>query len=277
MKHLAKRLFFTLAILCFSALFVYSACKLYGEYADHKKNARAYEAVAALVQTEPPAGDTSAPAEAGSGAGQETAKSFGVTEQDTAGITAYETYRAVYEQNHDFVGWLSISDTSINYPVVQTPEDPDHYLRRGFDGEYSYYGVPYVQSNCDLSSSSNLVIYGHNMNDGSMFADLCEYADQDFYREHPTIRFDTLAQFGEYQVIAAFKTVAYSDAGFAYYQFVDGSQEDFEAYVAQCKALSLYDTGVTAEYGDRLITLSTCEYSRDNGRMVVVAKRVGAD
>ncbi len=277
MKHLAKRLFFTLAILFFAAVFVYSAVKLYGAYADHKKNAQAFAAVAALVQTEPPTGDASTPSGTSNGASQETEKSFGVTEEDTAGTTAYETYRAVYEQNHDFVGWLSIEDTAINYPVVQTPEDPDHYLRRGFDGEYSYYGVPYVQSNCDLSGSANLVIYGHNMNDGSMFADLCQYADRDFYLEHQTIRFDTLSQFGQYQVIAAFKTVAYSDSGFAYYQFVDGSQEEFAAYVARCKELSLYDTGVTAEYGDRLITLSTCEYSRDNGRMVVVAKRVGAD
>ena len=110
-----------------------------------------------------------------------------------------------------------------------------------------------------------------------MFADLCKYESEDFYQEHKTIRFDTLDSFGEYEVIAAFKTVAYSEEGFKYYHFVNAeSAEAFDEYIAQCKALALYDTGVTAEYGDQLITLSTCEYSRTNGRMVVVAKKIEA-
>jgi sortase B len=100
-------------------------------------------------------------------------------------------------------------------------------------------------------------------------------ASKDFYREHKIIRFDTLSGFGEYEIVAVFKTVAYSEQGFKYYHFTRAeSVEDFDDYIAQCKALSLYDTGITAEYGDRLITLSTCEYSRKNGRMVVVAKRI---
>ena len=136
-------------------------------------------------------------------------------------------------------------------------------------------GVPYVQENCDLGLSDNCVIYGHHMNNGSMFADLCKYADEDFYRQHKTIRFDTLSDFGEYEIVAAFKTAAYSEQGFKYYHFVNAdSAEDFDAYIAKCKELALYDTGVSAEYGDKLITLSTCEYSRQNGRMVVVAKQV---
>ena len=121
------------------------------------------------------------------------------------------------------------------------------------------------------------MIYGHHMNNGTMFTDLCKYENEDFYREHKTIHFDTLSGFGEYEIVAVFKTVAYSEQGFKYYHFTRSeSAEDFDDYIAQCKALSLYDTGVTAEYGDRLITLSTCEYSRKNGRMVVVAKRIAA-
>ena len=111
------------------------------------------------------------------------------------------------------------------------------------------------------------------MNNGSMFSDLCKYESEDFYREHKTIRFDTLDSFGEYEVIAAFKTVAYSEEGFKYYHFVNAeSAGAFDGFIAECKALALYETGVSAEYGDQLITLSTCEYSRTNGRMVVVAK-----
>ena len=111
------------------------------------------------------------------------------------------------------------------------------------------------------------------MNNGSMFSDLCKYESEDFYQEHKTIRFDTLDSFGDYEVIAAFKTVAYSESGFKYYHFVRAEQEeDFDEFIEGCKELALYDTGVSAEYGDQLITLSTCEYSRTNGRMVVVAK-----
>ena len=108
-----------------------------------------------------------------------------------------------------------------------------------------------------------------------MFADLCKYESEDFYREHKTIRFDTLSGFGEYEIVTVFKTVAYSEAGFKYYHFVDAEDEAaFYAFLSECKAHSLYDTGVSASYGDKLITLSTCEYSRTNGRMVVVAKKI---
>ena len=108
----------------------------------------------------------------------------------------------------------------------------------------------------------------------AMFGALESYKEKDFYEEHKTIQFDTLTQHNEYEVIAVFKTVAYSSEGFRYYDFVNAENEDeFNAYVEKCKELALYDMGVTAEYGDRLITLSTCEYSAQNGRLVVVAKK----
>lgn len=231
-----------------AALFLFSGIMLCRQSADEKQSAEAFEQVAALVETEP-----------------------------LPELPAFEKYRAVQEQNSDFVGWLSVPGTNIDYPVMQTVDKPNYYLKRGFDKQYSDYGVPYVQENCDLALSDNCVIYGHHMNNGTMFADLCKYESEDFYQEHKTIRFDTLSGFGEYEVVAVFKTVAYSEQGFKYYHFIRAeSAENFDAYIAQCKALSLYDTGVTAEYGDKLITLSTCEYSRKNGRMVVVAKRITA-
>ena len=190
-------------------------------------------------------------------------------------VSAYEKYAAVYEQNDDFVGWLCIEDTNINYPVMQTPEEPNYYLKRAFDRSYSDYGVPYVQENCALGISDNIVIYGHNMSNGSMFADLCRYEKKSFWQEHPIIHFDTLSGYGEYEIVTVFKTVAYSQEGFKYYHFVDAENEaDFDTFLAQCRELELYDTGVDAEYGDKLITLSTCEYSRKNGRMVIVAKLI---
>ena len=184
----------------------------------------------------------------------------------------------LYQQNNDLVGWICVEDTNINYPVMQTVDNPNYYLKRGFDREYSSYGCPYVQEDCDvLKPSDNLVIYGHHMNNGSMFADLEKFKDKDFWQEHKTITFNTLTDRNEYEILAVFKTVVYTDSpeAFKYYRFTDaGAAEEFAAYVKKCKELSLYDTGVSAEYGDKLITLSTCEYSKQNGRLVVVAKKV---
>ena len=156
----------------------------------------------------------------------------------------FEKYADVYAQNSDLVGWISIPGTRIDYPVMQTKDNPNFYLKHAFDKSYSSYGVPYMQENCDVGISDNLVLYGHHMNNGSMFSDLCKYESEDFYQEHKTIRFDTLDSFGEYEVIAAFKTVAYSEEGFKYYHFVRAEQEeDFDEFIAKCKELALYDTG----------------------------------
>ena len=187
-------------------------------------------------------------------------------------------YQELYMQNNDMVGWIKVEDTKINYPVMQSKDNPNFYLRHGFDKGYTVYGCPYVQENCDVDApSDNLVIYGHHMNDKSMFAGLMKYADKSFWEKHKTIQFDTLTEKGKYEVVAAFKTEVYTDSpnSFRYYDFVNAdTADDFNAYIAKCKELAIYDTGVNAEYGDKLITLSTCEYSRNNGRMVVVAKKV---
>ena len=189
--------------------------------------------------------------------------------------TILAEYGELFLQNPDMVGWISIAGTTVNYPVMQTPNDPNFYLKHNFEKAYSDLGVPYVQEDCSMEDSDNLIIYGHHIKGGKMFGALEDFKSQSFYEEHKTIQFDTLTEHAEYEVIAVFKTVAYSPAGFRYYDFVNAEDEEaFNAYVAKCKGLALYDTGVTAEYGDRLITLSTCEYSAQNGRLVVVAKKI---
>lgn len=184
-------------------------------------------------------------------------------------------YGELFLQNPDMAGWIKVEGTNINYPVMQTPNEPNFYLKHNFEKEYSDLGVPYIQEDCDIAASDNLIIYGHHIKGQKMFGALESYKDKDFYEEHRIIQFDTLTRHGEYEIIAVFKTVAYSAEGYRYYDFVNAENEDeFNAYVEKCKELALYDTGVTAEYGDRLITLSTCEYSAQNGRLVVVAKKV---
>lgn len=201
-------------------------------------------------------------------------KSIAQTVEDSE-QNADHKYTELYAQNSDFMGWLRIDDTGIDYPVMQSKDDPDFYLKHNFSKEYSRFGIPYMQENCGFSSD-NIIIYGHNIKSKSMFNELTEYKDKAFYTAHKYITFDTLDEHRTYEVIAAFKTVAYSDRGFQYYDFVNANtEEEFNAYVEKCKALSFYDTGVAAEYGDKLITLSTCEYSQKNGRFVVVAKQIG--
>ena len=183
-------------------------------------------------------------------------------------------YAELYAQNSDFIGWRRIDGTGIDYPIMQSKDDPDFYLKHNFSKEYSRFGIPYMQENCGLSSD-NIIIYGHNIKSKSMFNELTEYKNKAFYTAHKYITFDTLDEQRTYEVIATFKTVAYSDSGFQYYDFVNANTaEEFDDYVAKSRALSFYDTGVAAEYGDKLLTLSTCEYSQKNGRLAVVAKLI---
>ena len=188
---------------------------------------------------------------------------------------AREKYETLFAQNNDFIGWIKIDGTNVNYPVMQTPNKPDFYLKHSFEKEYSAYGVPYVAEHCSpFEPSDNVIIYGHHMKNGTMFTGLMNYESRKFYEGHKTIHFDTLTKTADYEVIAVFKTTVYDDTGFKYYLFANAeTAKEFQEYVDECKSLSLYDTGVTAEYGDKLITLSTCEYSRTNGRLVVVAKK----
>ena len=196
--------------------------------------------------------------------------------ETTATPTILPEYAALYLQNDDMVGWIEIEGTKLNYPVLQTPDEKDFYLYRDFNKESSKHGAIYVQENCDVwTPSDNTVIYGHNMKDGSMFATLLKYRKQSYWEEHRFIYFNTLLERHTYEIIAVFKTSATIGKGFDYHLFVEAEdEEEFNTYINRIKKLSYYDTGVTAEYGDKLITLSTCEYTLTNGRFVVVAKRV---
>ena len=184
-------------------------------------------------------------------------------------------YLSAYGENPDLVGWMVIDGTSINYPVMQTPDRTDYYLKRNFKGDYSEHGCLYVRESCDVfTPSDNLTIYGHHMSDGSMFASLDNFRFQSFWEAYQTIHFDTLYERHTYTVFAVFVTTASAGEGFAYHLFENAAdQTEFDEFVATCKALSDYDTGITPQYGDKIICLSTCEYSQFNGRLVVAAVR----
>lgn len=185
-------------------------------------------------------------------------------------------YDELYAENPDLFGWITIEGTKIDYPVMYTPNDPEYYLHRSFEKKYSSSGVPFMDSDC-YEGCGNYLLYGHHMRNGTMFAALTQYRKEEFWQEHKTIIFDTVEDHGVYEVIAVLHTRIYktTDTGvFRWYNYTDLTDEEvFNEYIAGLNDEKLYDTGVTAEFGDQLITLSTC--GKDSvDRYVVAAKRV---
>lgn len=181
-------------------------------------------------------------------------------------------------ENEDIVAWLEIDGTDISYPILQA-EDNSYYLNHDYQKNYAATGSIFLDKDVDLSlPSTNFLMYGHRNKNGLMFEKLLNYKDESFYKEHKKIRFTTLNEDAEYEITSVFYSrVYYKDETnvFRYYYFINAeTEEEYNEYVDNCKKASIYDTGVTANYGEQLITLSTCEYSQENGRFVVVAKKI---
>ena len=262
-----KKIIGIVLIVIFTAAAIVSGVMFARQYSDAKASVDTFDELADLVvDIDTPVTDVPA----------ETDESAELTEEELRAqqaALAHEKYGALFEQNQDFIGWISIDGTNINYPVMQTPTNPDYYLKHAFDKSWSDYGVPYIEESCIMGISNNIVIYGHHMKNGSMFADLCNYTDEDFWREHPLIHFDTLSSFGEYEIVAVFRFNTNKET-FKYNECVTMNEEEFNEFMQEVHAREMYDTGIDAEYGDQLLTLSTCEYFYKNGRFVVVAKKV---
>ena len=185
-----------------------------------------------------------------------------------------EGIRSLHEENKDLAGWVTVPGTKVDYPVMFTPKEPEYYLKRGFAGEDSVSGTPFLDYRTSLDPlSDNIIVYGHNMKDGSMFSDLLRYRDREYYEDHPRMEFYTLTERQTYEIFAVIQTEVYDNRKFDCYSLVDAkSREAFDEFFKQIKHLSLYDTGVTVEYGDRVLTLSTCSYQAENGRTLVFGR-----
>lgn len=198
-----------------------------------------------------------------------------VTEERTERMLQVEELK---KENEDIIGWIEIDGTNINYPVLQGT-DNQYYMKHTYTKEYSNNGSIFLDKDYDWNlPSSNLLLYGHNNKNGVMFQDLLKYKEESFYIEHPTIRFTTINEDCQYEIISVFLSrVYYKDEKdvFRYYYFINANNEaEYNNYVEKSKKFSIYDTGKSAEYGEQLLTLSTCEYSQEDGRFVVVAKKV---
>ncbi len=202
-----------------------------------------------------------------------------------------EKMSEVYTLNEDSAGWVKIDGTVIDYPVMQTPADEQYYLNRDFDGKYSAYGCIIADTDSVIGSgtaaedytdgtrpSTNIILHGHNMKNGTMFGGLDKYRDKGYEKSHSIIKFSSLYEDREYEICSVFLSQVYKKNQtdvFKYYQFFNAESEDeFNDFYENIKKLAMYDTGVTASYGDEFITLSVCAYHVDNGRLVVVGKRI---
>lgn len=248
-----------LCIICFGYFGAY--------YQVAAKSAKEFEELVALKK----AGAVKA-AEAGA---NEVKIHLAESDEDTPDILA--EYEAIYNKNKKLIGWIKIDDTLIDYPVMQTVNN-EYYLDHNFNQEEDRNGCIFMDYQCDvIKGCDNIILYGHHMKSGKMFGTLNKYSQKAYYDEHPVIQFDTIYEKGEYQIMYVFRSKVYSeeDVNFKYYQFINaGSEKEFNSYINEMSALSLYDTGVTAAYGDELLTLSTCDYQETKGRFVVVAKKV---
>lgn len=198
-----------------------------------------------------------------------------VTEEKTERILKLEELQ---KENSDIIGYLEIDGTNISYPVLQTT-DNDFYLSHNYKKEKTSGGSLFLDKDFDIEKpSSNYLIYGHRMKDGTMFEDLIKYKEESFYKEHPTIKFTTNSEDAEYEIIAVFESRVYykSESNvFRYYYFINAENEqEFNDYVESSKKESLYDTGKTVKYGEQLLTLSTCSYHTEDGRLAVVARKI---
>ena len=259
-------------VLVFAVIFLISGGLLLNYYVKDSQAEESFENIAEIVEQVKNTRPTVQPGET-----DPTVELVAVQHPVTGDtVMVLPEYAQVFTENPDTVGWICIDGTRVNYPVMHRPEEKDFYLYKDFYKKYSSNGSIYIHEECDVfAPSDNVTIYGHRMNSGAMFADLLKYKDAEFFNAHPHIQFDTLQQRSYYVVMSVFTISSSINNGFQYHQFVDAAnEEEFDSFVQQCQIRALYDTGITAQYGDKLITLSTCEFGDSNRRVVVVAKQI---
>ncbi len=270
-KQKRSNLIFYLLFLLFFIIFIVSGILFADSLIDAKKEIETFKQLEQLVisfpESEPAASDdeTEPP---------DPAVPEDTDQPDKTPLTNAERFAGLCSINPDFAGWLTVRGTGISYPVMNTPYAPEAYLRRDFYKKYSISGVPFFGEGC-TEQSDNLIIYGHNMKNGTMFSDLLHYAEEEYYLKNPTVKFEGLNGTTEYEIFGAFYEKVHTRSEenvFRYYRYGgDLSKERFEEFVRLAKAATPYEIPVQPEYGDKLITLSTCAYHTKDGRYVLTA------
>ena len=254
---MVKKVLPLITLLCVVVMVV-AVLMIVGEVKDRQKEIDDFDKLSVLVadvtvfdETQ----DTTEPKNSESNAEPET----------THGVST-RNLMPLFEKNADCIGWVYIEGTAVDYPVMHTPSEPQRYLRLNFDKEYSTAGVPFLKGKCTMECD-NLVIYGHNMKNGTMFSDVTQYHNKDYRTEHPVIEFETSEGMKQYTVFA----VVYVKNNDGWYDFHTADNEtEFNEKIEEIKHRALYDTGITPEYGQQLLTLSTCYGATKSDRIIVI-------
>lgn len=192
------------------------------------------------------------------------------TDTETTPVVSTRNLAPLFERNADCIGWVYIEGTAVDYPVMHTPDEPQKYLRKNFDKEYSTAGVPFLKGICSLECD-HLILYGHNMKNGTMFSDITPYRNKDYCSQHPIIEFETAQGLKHYTVFAVAQ-VKNNDGWYAFH--ITADESEYDAKIAKIKSCSLYETEITPIYGQQLITLSTCYGATKSDRIIVVGVEI---
>lgn len=191
-------------------------------------------------------------------------------------LKVLKDYRQLKAENPNLIGWLKIDGTDINYPVMKS-KDNSYYLTHSFDGKNSTAGALFMDYRSDaVNPTTNTIIYGHNMNNGSMFGELKNFLSEKYFNEHTTIKFDTIYEHREYELVAVClaKVKKADDNSFRYYNFIQAKNEnEWNAFTESVGAM-VVNGGMSVKAGDELLTLSTCNSYIEDGRLFLLAKRV---
>lgn len=247
--------------LLFLVLFIYSISRLTGYYLEYREQERSQEEAVENYIRELPAQETSG--ETLDPAGQSAGRADALCP-----ITA--DFEALTAVNEDIVGWLYCEGTNINYPVVQG-EDNDHYLHHAYDGKKSRAGALFADvGNSPRFTDSNTIIYGHHMKNGSMFAHLADFADQEFFDAHSVMWLLTPEQIYKVELIGGYLTYAGSES----YTIFTGACAEFDGYLAGVRAASDVQAEVETPPDGRYVMFSTCEYDFEDARYVLHGRLV---
>lgn len=272
---MSKKLFIAIMVLLFLVMAV-SGFLLVREILQSNKEIEDFENLADLIEIETDSNDESyyvpekKPSIENSGTSNTDESATDESAPEEVKIIRKRNLAPLFERNPDGIGWIYIHNTSVNYPVMHTPENPQKYIHKDINGDYSYSGIPFLQGDCTLESD-NLLIYAHNMQNGTMFAAVKDYREKDFFAEHPVFEFETEYGLKYFEVFAVVR-LKNTDS---WYSFINAADEkDFNKKIEYIKKKSLYDIDITPEYGQQLVTLSTCYGGDDSDRIIIVGAEI---
>ncbi len=267
-----RKLIYRLALGLCIAMFLFSGYKIVSYYMTASSEAGVYEDLNQQVQDAEQAGRDQI------GSGSDTGPEDAPLYAESGRLYRYD---ALYQQNNDMVGWIYVPGTNTGYPVVQTPKDEEYYLRKNFYKKKATGGTPFLDKDSDLEDpASRVMVYGHNLKSGGMFTPFTKYTKASHWKKYPTFQFDTLYESRTYRILAVVQVDITRAGHFAYYAYDRfSSAASFNGFIQSAKEASLYDTGVTAEYGQQMMIISTCSYhvSGDGGRLAIIAVQEPAD